>query len=144
MAISVIVLGAALAALAQAAPAPGHPVSAESFVRRADANGDGRVSREEWRADTWKVHIAQWGEAEARGIPVSNVVSAMCHGNPQCLKDGGASMYARTIDRNHDGFIDRQESDANSENLFRANDVNHDGYVTLEEMNAVASKPPPK
>jgi Ca2+-binding EF-hand superfamily protein len=36
--------------------------------------------------------------------------------------------------------LDREEMDAMSANLFRANDLNHDGYVTREEMERLGGR----
>ncbi|HEX2817703.1 MAG TPA: EF-hand domain-containing protein [Phenylobacterium sp.] len=119
-----------------------HPQTAEEMPSVSDTNGDGRISREEWHASAWQVHVAQWGAPEARGIPVEKVVEALCHGISRCIPV--ANAFVTIIDRNHDGYVDRRESDLDSDNLFRANDLNHDGYVTVEEMTALASRSSPK
>ena len=137
MSISSVVLSVALLAAAQGSAV--HPQTPEEMLRVADTDGDGRVSREEWHADAWRVHVAQWGAPEGRGIAADKVVEALCHGTARCAS--GATLFVAAIDRNHDGFVDRRESDQNSDNLFKANDLNHDGFVTAEEMSAVASRP---
>jgi Ca2+-binding EF-hand superfamily protein len=135
-------LALGLAVLAAAQGMAVHPQTAEEMLSVSDTNGDGRISREEWHASAWQTHVAQWGAAEARGIAVDKVVEALCHGNSRCAP--GAAMFVAAIDRNHDGYVDRRESDLNSDNLFWANDLNHDGYVTVEEMTALASRSSPK
>jgi hypothetical protein len=107
---------------------------------RADVDGDGRVSLQEWQADAWRVHQEQWGVDAQGRIPTAFVIRSLCamaHGDPGCAY--GVRVYLRVLDRNRDGFVDRAESDRDAIGLFQQNDLNRDGLVTLEEMQAVAA-----
>src|SRR5258708_1286719 len=101
-----------------------------------------RISLKVWQDHEWRVALSRNDADHDRRISAAEFVSELCamaHGDPRCSY--GASLQFRALDRNRNGFLDREEMDAWSANLFHSNDANHDGYVTREEMERTASHP---
>ena len=100
---------------------------------------NGRGSLKMWQDHDWKTALAQEDADHDGRISQAEFVAFMCSNVSvrRCASDVSYQFIA--LDRNHDGFLDRTEIDAESANFFRQNDRNHDGYVTREEMERVAA-----
>lgn len=100
---------------------------------------NGRVSLKLWQDHDWKTALAQYDADHDGRISQAEFVAFMCSNVSVCRFASGVSLQFISLDRNHDGFLDRTEIDAESANFFRQNDRNHDGYVTREEIERVAA-----
>jgi Ca2+-binding EF-hand superfamily protein len=139
-----VVLAIGLAAggapsFSQTRPVPRY--APETFDSFGVQPGD-RISLKVWQAHEWSVALAR-NDADHDGrISAAEFVSELCamaHSDPRCSY--GANLQFQALNRNRNGFLDRDEMDAWSANLFHSNDANHDGYVTPEEMERTASHP---
>jgi hypothetical protein len=113
----------------------------ETFDSFGVQPGD-RISLKVWQDHEWSVALARYDADHDGRISAAEFMSELCamaHGDSRCSY--GANLQFRALDRNRNGFLDREEMDALSANLFQSNDANHDGYVTREEMERVASHP---
>jgi Ca2+-binding EF-hand superfamily protein len=135
---AILALGAAGAAQAQGGPrGDGMRGGPERMFERADADRDGRVTREEMRnaarerfngvdanrdgavtLEEWQAYAAtEWGS----------------RGGEERVTERRAAMF-RGADQNGDGRLTFEESLAMPEAMFRAADANSDGVVTREEI----------
>jgi len=104
----------------------------DQLAAAADADHDGRVSRDEWRTAAAAITAAIW-EADAASVP-----------SP--FQDWVGALY-RVIDADGDGHITQQEyadwlaalglaADTDIDAAFAGFDLNADGYLSLEEFTA--------
>jgi Ca2+-binding EF-hand superfamily protein len=141
---AVVALGTANAAMAQIGPGGGPGMRAdgmrgghERMFERADADRDGRVTREEMRTaarerfdrvdanrdgavtlEEWQAYAAtEWGR----------------RGGDERVTQRRAAMF-RGADQNSDGRLSFEEALVMPEAMFRAADVNADGAVAREEL----------
>jgi hypothetical protein len=85
--------------------------SATARLMKADANGDGRLSKDEYTSI-----------AKARGAA-----------------NDGSRMFDR-VDANHEGVLDAGEIKALLAHRFARLDANHDGILTAEERQAMRGR----
>ncbi len=141
---ALIVTGAAaLPALAQPGPRHGGGGFAmgEAFAR-ADANNDGRVTRDEGWA--WlQTRFAEVDTNRDGGVSLEELrayaQSRMGNRQPrpemrERAEQRGAAMF-RALDVNGDGRVTLEELRPFAEAMFRARDTNADGALTREEVN---------
>ena len=108
------------AAYAQSGPPGGKVTLAQMQQRRverlmqADANGDGKVSKEEFAA-AMQQRMARFGGGAGGAGP--NV----------------DAMFARQ-DLNGDGFITKEEIETSTAQMFARMDPNHTGYVDMGQF----------
>lgn len=134
---AMLALGAAGAAYAQGGPREGMRGGPERLFERADADRDGRITRDEMRAaarerfdrvdgnrdgavtlEEWQAYAAtEWGR----------------RGGEERVTQRRAAMF-RGADQNADGRLSFEEASVMPEAMFRAADANADGVVTREEI----------
>ncbi len=133
---------AALPALAQPGPRHGGGGFAmgEAFAR-ADANNDGRVSRDEG----WSWLQARFAEVDANrdgGVTIeemrTHAQARMGNRQPrpemrERAEQRGQGMF-RALDANSDGRVTLEELRPFAEAMFRARDANSDGALSREEV----------
>ena len=99
------------------------------LLKRADANQDGRISRDEWKRSP---EVFDRLDADKDGALSREELQA-------ARKNRGDRMHRgerlRAIDKNNDGQISREEWPGNQERFDRL-DANHDGVITREEVRA--------
>lgn len=119
------------------------PAAAQMFGRDvtavfdgADANHDGRISRDEFAAAREK----QFDRLDRNH---DNVVSRDDFGRLIKFRPQAGERLDRWIaaaDGNHDGKVTREELHAAPMPLFDRADTNHDGYVDESELKALRAK----
>lgn len=128
--------GAALGAAAQDAGATATPGSRPSFfqhmLKAMDANGDGRISLDEYVAAATKrfqsIDTQNKGSITAADIAASPAVARRNQKMAQRLFD--------KLDANHDGVVTRDEYLAAAAARFDALDTAHSGKLTAQEIAA--------
>jgi hypothetical protein len=103
---------------------------------QADADHDGRVSRDEFRAAR-SARFAQM-DRNGDGVVSRDDFTRFLKFRPQA----GARIDAMLAeaDANHDGKVSRAELDAAPATLFDRADTNHDGFVDKAELGAARAK----
>jgi Ca2+-binding EF-hand superfamily protein len=126
--------------LGAAEPAPISPYVAESFADYGPGT-DGRVALKAWQQHDWTRALADYDADHDGKISKSEMTAGLCRRAPPASDcPYGAGLLFLSLDRNHNGFLDRSEMDAWSAELFRRNDLDHDGYVTEDEMQRLAGR----
>jgi hypothetical protein len=97
--------------------------------RGMDSNGDGRITRQEWRGNeqSFRVH-----DRNGDGILAGREVRANARRNNRNRNADTRVDSLGTLDRNRDGVISRGEW-SGSRNEFDRLDRNRDGYLTSSE-----------
>ncbi len=95
-----------------------------SLFQRIDANHDGKVTADEYKAYR---DATIWKKYDRRGTGSVNrktfVQGSKARGNE----------FAR-LDSNHDGILQKSEFDEETRRLFDRRDRNHDGVLTADEF----------
>jgi hypothetical protein len=124
------------AALAQDAPPPGP--RGGGMMMRADANGDGKISRQEYNAQ-----IAQ--RFARRDANKDGFLSGDELAGPRRGGDGeapaGMNRAQQRSDTNNDGKISLAEDQAAATIRFDRLDTNKDGTIDASEMSAMRMPP---
>lgn len=128
----------------QAGPRPG------GGMMRADTDGNGRISRQEFlaRADARFARL----DTNGNGVISADEFAARAEANrerrdgfgqradgdipPSSVPAEGGSAFDR-LDANHDGKVTRDEYRAQAEAMFDRLDTNHDGFIDRNEMVAM-------
>ncbi|MFQ5844054.1 MAG: EF-hand domain-containing protein, partial [Planctomycetota bacterium] len=115
--------------LAQGPPGRGDPWSR---LKRFDADGDGRVSREEFGGPA---RVFERFDRDRDGFVTEQEVRAMRGRGGMGRREGGTGRIAERMDPDGDGRISKAEWDA----FFEKADRNGDGLVDRAEFRAAAS-----
>jgi Ca2+-binding EF-hand superfamily protein len=113
-----------------AAAAPGQGGGAGPMLKRMDTDGDGRISKEEWRGrEQLFVRLDRNGDGyiDAQEIPRDLVRPAGPQGGP-----GERLQMLKRMDTDHDGRISREEWRGAPERFDRL-DRNGDGYIDRDD-----------
>ena len=127
-AIGAMCLSAAFIGTANAAPAPGEM---KARMQKMDANGDGKISRDE--ASKYKNLAKVFDKID------TNNDGYLSKDELQAHRAKKAQGKFKAIDNNQDGRISRAEADAKAPMLaknFDKLDVNKDGFIDKQEMSA--------
>ncbi len=118
-----------LVAAAQQGPAhgPGDRPTPEERFEALDADGDGRVSEEEF----FSAPAARFTDADENGDGFLDIEEARNAGR----RNQGGPLFARA-DSNDDGQVTREEFDAGFDDLFDTLDSDGDGVITVDEAEA--------
>lgn len=123
---------------ASCATTPRRAPSVEQLFRRADANGDGRVSRAEYENFMIEQLFAQYDKDGDGFITETEFVA-----------DGGTPEAFRNINASGSGKITLSEAKASPlirkrlAQPFLEADINHSGYVTWDEFQAARERSRP-
>jgi hypothetical protein len=119
-------LGLAVA-LAFACPAHAQATSSAkpSLFQRLDANHDGKVTQDEYKAYRDTI----WKKYDAKGTGSVSKKTYVAGGRDR------TAAFAR-LDTNNDGVLQKSEFDAETQQLFDKRDRNHDGTLTADEFRA--------
>lgn len=125
-----LALAAAPASAAQAERAK--PEKTGKF-KAMDANGDGRVSRDEHAAGAQRMFAAM--DVDADGMVTA--VELDGRSGPQGTSvDRSAVERVKRHDRNNDGQLTSNEHEFGANEMFTKMDGNGDGFLTPEELEA--------
>ena len=114
------------------------PPTLEAQFRKADRNGDGKVSREEY-GKLMIDEMAEYFDANGDGVVSKSEFVAL----------GGSAESFDRLDSRGDGLLTAEEAKSSKEVVelltvaFVGADINGDGYVTLEEAKAYREKARP-
>ena len=97
------------------------------LYQRMDTNGDGKISREEWRG---RPEGFARLDANGDGFLTPDEIRA-----GRFQRQGSDRRGPRLMDQNNDGRISRDEWKGPAE-VFDRLDANHDGFLTREELQA--------
>src|SRR5262245_40454446 len=102
----------------------------DQFVKKFDANGDGKVSKEEFLS---KRPAFDKMDANKDGSVTAEEVKAL----PAVQKRGGTGAgFMERFDADHDGKVTPAEYDAKRTTLFEKLDKNKDGMIDQSEVKA--------
>jgi Ca2+-binding EF-hand superfamily protein len=138
--VTAILIGLCGFALASAHPAPLEQQRAQMRFQGMDANGDGRISRAEWRGSDQSFRTHDWnGDGILSGDEVRPGASRQ-RGEEDDFDQTRRPEFSNwtergftILDRDRDGRIQRAEWFYNSEGFIRA-DRNRDGVLTRAEF----------
>jgi Ca2+-binding EF-hand superfamily protein len=119
--------GAAALAGQTTPPAEGAPGGRGGMMMRADTNGDGKISREEFLAASEQRFTRM--DKNSDGFITADELGEMASRGP-----GGGVMAA---DADHDGKVSHAEFIALATTRFAKLDANGDGQITPDEMSAL-------
>ncbi|HWR03245.1 MAG TPA: hypothetical protein VN419_04415 [Humidesulfovibrio sp.] len=146
---------------AAAAPAkkrgPAVKDDGKPYLRSADKNHDGRITKDEFfagskkrfaKADTNHDGIISPQEAKAAKAKLQEKeakrdAKRLAEGKPVKRKkksDKPPKPYLSTFDKNHDGRVSQKEYLARREKKFSEMDLNHDGVISKEEARIAKQK----
>jgi Ca2+-binding EF-hand superfamily protein len=129
-----LLLAGALALLAVPAFANyGKAAQADKF-KSVDANGDGRISREEQLAHSQQMFTAVDTNHDG------TLSAAEINASTELKSDKHATEELRKVDTNNDGLITKAEQEANCDAMFGKLDTNGDGYISEAEFSASHDK----
>jgi Ca2+-binding EF-hand superfamily protein len=95
--------------------------------QKMDVNGDGRISRDEWKGPAEAFNrIDADGDGALTGAELAQAMPG------RGVKRGRAGMNPPAMDTNRDGRISRDEWNGSAE-AFNRIDANGDGYLTTDE-----------
>lgn len=121
------------------AAAPGQPVvaAAATEFKAMDANGDGKVTREEHakaaRGMFDKMDANRDGKVTASEMDGAHQAIA---GNNAGKSELSSAEKIKVVDQDADGMLTAAEHAYGSRSMFEKMDVNHDGTLTPDEMAA--------
>ena len=110
----------------------GEQISRNMRFRRMDANGDGQISRNEWRGNSQSFRNFDWNND---GVLSGDEVSANRGWNDEGENRNDNMAYDERfdyLDINGNGFVDRNEWDGGY-NVFSRLDVNRDQRLSRDE-----------
>ncbi len=129
---------------------------AEWKFHAKDTNGDGMVSKAEYKAnaDKWMM-MADTNHDGKKSVDEANAILMKEH--DMFMKDSGMpdkmtaadkkTMMSKKVeymfskaDKNGDHYIDKEEHDKATDQMFEDADTNHDGNLSLEEAKAFKMK----
>ena len=131
--ILVAILPATTLAQTRAGKRGGH--NGERFFQRADKNGDGQISRDEWLK---RPKAFDRIDQNHDGFISREEAQTAARHRAARLKKHGGERATRLLDKNNDGQIARDEWVRNPKAFDRL-DANHDGVITRDEMSRARS-----
>lgn len=127
------------------------------YLRSADKNHDGRISKDEFMAGSKKRFAkadanrdgvispqeAKAAKAKLQEKEAKREAKRLAEGKPSKAKkksDRPAKPYLSTFDKNKDGRVSQKEYLARREKKFADMDLNHDGVISKEEARIAKKK----
>ena len=133
-----VLCGWPLAPLAQDASKGG---GVDAQFKAMDANGDGRISREEHAAGAKKMFDTMDANKDGK-VTASEMDAAQekITGRKPAKGDMTSAEKIKVIDTNGDGVLSAEEHAAGSRSMFDKMDTNRDGYLSRDELEAGHAK----
>jgi len=112
---------------------PGKPdggAARHEFLKKADKNNDGKISKEEVPAEAW----ARLSKADTNNDGAVSKEELASHGGPRGSEGPGKGEFFAKADKNGDGKITKEEAPADAWARLSKADKNNDGAVSKEEL----------
>ena len=101
-------------------------------MSKADTNGDGVISQEEFQAKRAENH-AMFDTDGTPGLSLEEFLAMQEHRNKE-RREMRAKFMFNHLDANNDGVVDDAEHAAKADKMFGKLDADGDGTVSMEEM----------
>jgi Ca2+-binding EF-hand superfamily protein len=107
-------------------------------LQKADANGDGAISRDEFA----KFRAAQFDRRDTNKDGFITAADKPARADAKADTDAGPGRFMKAADTNGDGKISRDEFVSGGGKMFDRLDANKDGVIAKAEFDAAKAKGP--